>query len=74
MRKDFADLFAAERQGAKKRLDVLKDRAVDGLELAIDEIPDIASKRKKLHHIKKHIFPLVLRRLEALAPPGTRGA
>jgi hypothetical protein len=56
-RKDFADLFAANQQGAKERLEELKDGAVDALDLTLEEIPDTPSKRKKLQHIKKHIFP-----------------
>ena len=59
-RKDFADLFSTERQGAKERLEELKDGAIDALDLAIEEIPDTPSKRKKLQHIKKHVFPLIL--------------
>jgi hypothetical protein len=64
-RKDFAELFEAEGQGARELLEELKDGAVDALDLAIEEIPDTRSKRKKLQHIKDHAFPLILRQLES---------
>ena len=65
MLKDFAALFSTERQGAKERLEALKDGAVDALDLAVGEIPYTPSKRKKLQHIKKYIFPLILSQLES---------
>ncbi len=61
MRKDFADLFAAEGQGALGILDGLKPRATDALEMAIGDTPHVPSKRKKLKHVRAHVLPLVLR-------------
>jgi len=74
MRKDFADLFAAEQEGAKERLGGLKARAVDGLQLAIDSVPNDPSKRRRLRYVRENVIPLILQQLEpkgfmALAEP-----
>ncbi len=61
MRKDIADLFASEGQAALKTLNDLRSRATDALELAIDGIPDVPSKRKKLSYVRESVFPLLLR-------------
>lgn len=60
MRKDFADLFAAEGQEALETLHELKRRATDALELAVEGIPDVPSRRERLRYIRKSVFPLVL--------------
>ncbi len=60
MRKDVADLFAAEGQGALETLDALKERATDALTLAVEGIPDVRSQREKLGYVRKNVFPLVL--------------
>jgi DNA primase len=63
--KDFADLFAAEQEGAKGRLAGLKARAVDGLKLAIESLPNDPSKRRRLRYVRESVIPLILRQLEA---------
>ena len=60
MRKDFADLFAAEGQEALETLHELKSRAADALDLAVEGIPDVPSKRERLKYIRESVFPLVL--------------
>ena len=60
MRKDVADLFAAEGQDALETLHELKRRAADALDLAVEGIPDVPSKRKRLKYIRKSVLPLVL--------------
>ena len=60
MRKDFADLFAAEGQDALETLHELKRRATDALDLAVEGIPDVSSRRARLKYIRKSVFPLVL--------------
>ncbi|PLS87630.1 MAG: hypothetical protein CYG60_00875, partial [Actinobacteria bacterium] len=59
--KDFADLFAAEGHDAvRRRLEALKERAVDGLELALDALPDEPSNRRRLGYVRERIIPLLL--------------
>ncbi len=59
--KDFADLFAAEgHDAAKRRLEALKERAVDGLELALGAVPKEPSNRRRLGYIRERIIPLLL--------------
>jgi hypothetical protein len=62
--KDFADLFAARGEEARKALEDLKSRAVDGLELAIEAIPDEPSQRRRLRYVRKNIIPLLLKERE----------
>src|SRR5919112_2477020 len=65
MRKDFADVFAIEGEGAKERLEGLKDRAVDALDLAISEAEEGSTAQKdnlKTYKLaKERILPLLLR-------------
>jgi hypothetical protein len=64
MRKDFADAFAAEGKAAKERLDGLKDRAVDALDLAISEAQEGFTAQKDnlktYKFAKERILPLLL--------------
>src|SRR5215207_5995085 len=62
--KDFADLFAARGEEAQKALEDLKSRAVDGLELAIEAIPDEPFKRRRLRYVRENIIPLLLKERE----------
>jgi len=66
--KDFADAFAAEGEAAKERLEELKDRAIDGLELALQGVPEDPSKRRRLKYVRENVIPLILRPLEAEGP------
>ena len=68
MRKDFAESFAVEGEAAKERLEDLKDRAVDGLEIALEGVPDDPSKRRRLKYVRESVIPLILRPLEAEGP------
>lgn len=69
MLKDFADLFAAEGEAAKQRLEDLKNQAVNGLEIALEGIPDNPSKRRRLMYVRQNIFPLLLKELEEKKGP-----
>ena len=62
--KDFADLFAARGEEARKVLEDLEGRAVDGLELAIEAIPDELSKRRRLGYVRENIIPFLLKEWE----------
>lgn len=66
--KDFADLFAAKGDGARETLEHLKNRAVDGLEIAVEGISDEPSKRRRLKRVRERVFPLVFGQLEANGP------
>ena len=65
MRKDVADLFAAEGEGAKERLEELKARGVDALDLAISEVRERSTAQtdnlKTYKFAKEQILPLLLR-------------
>src|SRR5215208_2785180 len=65
MRKDFADAFAAEGEAAKERLEGLKDRAIDALDLAISEAEEGSTAQKDnlktYKFAKEQILPLLLR-------------
>jgi len=65
VRKDFADLFAAEGEAAKVRLEGLKDRAVDALGVAIYEAQEGSTAQKDnlktYKFAKEQILPLLLR-------------
>ena len=60
MRKDFAEVFADKGEVARQTLQALQERAVDGLEVAISELPDTPSKRERLKYVRESIFTLVL--------------
>ena len=62
--KDVADLFEARGQDAADYLKGLKDRAVDGLEIALEGVPDDPSKRRRLKYVRENVVPLILRQLE----------
>jgi len=62
--KDFADLFADRGEGTRKVLEDLKGRAIDGLELAIEPIPNEPSKRRRLGYVRENIIPLLLKERE----------
>jgi len=62
--KDFADLFAARGEEARKVLEDLEGRAVDSLELAIEAIPDELSKRRRLGYVRENIIPFLLKEWE----------
>ena len=62
--KDFADLFAARGEETRKILEDLKSRSVDGLELAIETMPDEPSKRKRLEYVRENIIPFLLNERE----------
>src|SRR5215211_3352448 len=62
--KDFADLFADRGEGTRKLLEDLKGRAIDGLELAIEPIPNEPSKRRRLGYVRENIIPLLLKERE----------
>ena len=64
MRKDFASSFAVKGEAAKKRLEDLKDRATDGLELVLDGMLGIPSKWHCLKHVRENVTPLILQQLE----------
>lgn len=59
-RKDVADLFAAEGDGAKTILDGLKSRAVDALDLALSDAPK-GSARQRWRYARERVIPLLLR-------------
>jgi hypothetical protein len=65
MRKDVADLFAAEGEGAKERLEELKARGVDAVDLAISEVRERSTAQtdnlKTYKFAKEQILPLLLR-------------
>src|SRR5215210_7393993 len=65
MRKDFADAFATEGRAAKERLEGLKDRALDALEVAVSEAEEGSTAQKdnlKTYKCaKEQILPLLLR-------------
>src|SRR5215216_1258143 len=65
MRKDFADLFASEGQAAKERLEGLRDRAVDALDVAMSEAQDGSADQndnlKTYKFAKEQVLPLLLR-------------
>lgn len=68
-RKDVADLFAAEGEGAKAILEGLKGRAVDALGLALSSVPK-GSSRERYCHFRGEVLPLLLR----IEDEGERGA
>src|SRR4051812_11747829 len=63
-RKDVADAFAFDAEGTKELLEDLKGRAIDGLELALESVPDDPSKRRRLKYVRENVIPLILRQLE----------
>ncbi len=58
MPKDFADSFAAGREGAREVLAGLRTRAVDALDLALSEAPE-ESARKRFTYAKECVLPLL---------------
>lgn len=59
MRKDFADAFAVEGEGAREILADLAARAVDGLDLTIKDAPK-DSARDRYRYAREQILPLLL--------------
>jgi DNA primase len=66
--KDLADLYQERRDEARDVLEALKNRAVDGLDLALEEAPK-GSARVKYRYAREEVLPLLLRLEE-----GERGA
>ena len=58
MRKDVADLFASEGEGAREILGGLKGRALDTLDLALDEAPE-GSVRERYRYAREQVLPLL---------------
>lgn len=58
MRKDVADLFAAEGEGAREVLASLVTRAVDALDLVLEDAPE-GSARQRFAYAKEHMLPLL---------------
>jgi hypothetical protein len=69
MRKDFADLFAADSENAAKILDNLKDEACDALDLVLKEAPG-GSARERYRYAREHVLLLV----SELEDPGEQQA
>ncbi len=59
-RKDIADLFAAEREKAKRMPEELKARAVDALDLSFSEAPK-GSTRERYCYARDEVLPLLLK-------------
>jgi hypothetical protein len=57
--KDAADIFAAKGEDARSRLEELKARAVDALDLMILEAPE-GNTRERYRYAREIIFPLLL--------------
>ncbi len=70
MRKDVADLFAAEGKGARKTLKNLAAGALDALELALTETSEERSVRERYLHARESVLPL----LTKIKDPGEREA
>ena len=59
-RKDLADLYQERGEEARDVLEALKNRAVDGLDLALEEAPR-GSARVKYRYAREEVLPLLLR-------------
>src|SRR5215208_5237028 len=68
--KDAADLFVAEREGAREILDDLKEQAQDALDVAVSEAPPEGDFLGRYRHFKERELPLIMR----LEDPGERRA
>jgi DNA primase len=60
MRKDFAEMFATEGTRAAEVLIDVKERALDALDLALDEVPE-GSTRERYRYAKERVLPLLAR-------------
>ena len=68
--KDAADLFVAEREGAREILDDVKEQAQDALTLVISETPPKSDTLGQYRYFKERELPLIMR----LEDPGERQA